>query len=285
MRHTATFLLLVLLVMSGMLTTGCGSRIAASIQSVSTPVVPRSVTWAAVPGPGLSADDPSVQLLVEQTAVPLATALALHDWKWLSNPAQAQDADILVRIGWGTGAPRYIREFAPFPRYGLGMGMGWRHGYYGPFYGAYAESYIQAVYTRTLIVEALRADALPPAIKAAILHQTAADVDTPNVQTAPATSSQSKQPDLSKPPYAPPLSLDSNSPETAPYAPPILASSRAGIPQEAIVWRVEVTSGGSRPDTQKILPQLAAAAAQAVGKTMQTDVIVDSDMKVAYKLP
>ena len=44
----------------------------------------------------------------------------------------------------------------------------------------------------------------------------------------------------------------------------------------------EVTSGGSKGNTYEILPQLATAAAQAVGKNMQADVFVDSDMRVTF---
>ncbi len=287
MRNTATFLLLILLAVSALVTAGCGNRVAASIQSVSEPVVPRSLAWAAVPGPGLSAEDPATLLLVEQTAASLAGVLAMHDWKWLSNPADAASADILVRIRWGTGRPQYIREFVPGPYYG----MGWGYRRYGPFFGGYFEPRIQTIYTRTLIVEALRADALSPAVKAAVLHQSMADMKAaPTVPVLESAAAKSQQ-DPSKPPYAPPLSLDGFLPsetgagqKKGPYAPPILDSDQAGIPQEAVVWRVEVSSGGSRPDTQKILPQLAAAAAQAVGKTMQTDVFVDSNMGVTYKV-
>ena len=63
-----------------------------------------------------------------------------------------------------------------------------------------------------------------------------------------------------------------------PYAPPLLASASQGVPGGAVLWRVVVTSGGSKGNTYEILPQLATAAAQAVGKNMQADVFVDSDM-------
>ncbi|MEI3479715.1 MAG: hypothetical protein V8Q84_12260 [Bilophila sp.] len=62
----------------------------------------------------------------------------------------------------------------------------------------------------------------------------------------------------------------------------MLDSAAQGVPREAVLWRVVVTSGGSSGDTRAILPQLAAAAAQAVGKNMQADVIIDSDMHVTY---
>ena len=293
MRHTVTFLLLLLLVISGMATAGCGSRIAASVQSVSEPVVPSGVTWAAVPGTGMLSDDPSTQLLVEQTAASLATVLTSYDWKWISNPAQAEHADVLVRIRWNTSRPQYIQEFVPVPRYGLGIGTGWRYRPYGPFYGGYVEPRIHTIYTRSLTVEALRADMLSPEVKAAILSHTATGAEE-SVSQIPSMNASISQDDPSKPPYAPPLRLDDTS-DTAgkvskkaqqgPYAPPILASDQAGIPPEALVWRVEVSSGGSRPNTQQILPQLAAAAAQAVGKTMQTDVFVDNELRVTYSIP
>ena len=88
---------------------------------------------------------------------------------------------------------------------------------------------------------------------------------------------------LSKPPYAAPLKATGADPDREPpYAPPLLASASQGVPDEAVLWRVVVTSGGSKGNTYEILPQLATAAAQAVGKNMQADVFVDSDMRVTF---
>ena len=88
---------------------------------------------------------------------------------------------------------------------------------------------------------------------------------------------------LSKPPYAAPLKATGADPDQEPpYAPPLLASASQGVPGGAVLWRVVVTSGGSKGNTYEILPQLATAAAQAVGKNMQADVFVDSDMRVTF---
>ena len=61
-----------------------------------------------------------------------------------------------------------------------------------------------------------------------------------------------------------------------------LRAGLQGVPGGAVLWRVVVTSGGSKGNTYEILPQLATAAAQAVGKNMQADVFVDSDMRVTF---
>ena len=83
--------------------------------------------------------------------------------------------------------------------------------------------------------------------------------------------------------YAAPLKATGADPDREPpYAPPLLASASQGVPDEAVLWRVVVTSGGSKGNTYEILPQLATAAAQAVGKNMQADVFVDSDMRVTF---
>ena len=88
-------------------------------------------------------------------------------------------------------------------------------------------------------------------------------------------------------------------PQQAPYAAPLKATGRIPIRSRptrlrcwpprrraflggAVLWRVVVTSGGSKGNTYEILPQLATAAAQAVGKNMQADVFVDSDMRVTF---
>lgn len=72
---------------------------------------------------------------------------------------------------------------------------------------------------------------------------------------------------FSKPPYAAPLKATGADPDQEPpYAPPLLASASQGVPGGAVLWRVVVTSGGSKGNTYEILPQLATAAAQAVGQ-------------------
>lgn len=158
---------------------------------------PQGVTWTAVPGPGMPADDPSIQLAVDQTAAPLASALSLYNWKWLSSPAQAENADVIVRIRWNTSNPQYIREVVPVFRPGIGLGMGWGHGPWrrGPFYGGYggyyAEPAIQTIYTRSLTVEALRSADLSPEVRAAVLHRPTTGMQ--NDPQTPAASSPARE--------------------------------------------------------------------------------------------
>ena len=72
------------------------------------------LSWAAVPGPALRFRSETLSGL-QTVSVPLATALSLYNWKWLSNPDQAAEADVLVRIWWMTDGPQYITERAdPF---------------------------------------------------------------------------------------------------------------------------------------------------------------------------
>lgn len=328
MQRFGVVVLFVMLCLGSMAAAGCAPRVLATVQANAEPM-PVKLTWAAVPGPGLSASVPQTRLVVDEVAASLASALSLYNWKWLSNPDQAAEADVLVRIWWLAEGPQYVMErtIDPFygPSYGSGVSVGigtggffgrrrrGPFGYYGYGFG-YPEPSIQAVYSRRLIVEALRADALPRATREALLPPTApvkgqglasapaapaaAPVAAPH--TAGGAASASARPaDPAKGPYAPPLALDGEAlskppyaaPLTAsggdpsreaPFAPPLLDSAAQGVPKDAVLWRVVVTSGGSSGDTRAILPQLAAAAAQAVGKNMQADVIIDSDMHVTY---
>lgn len=320
MQRFGVVVLFVMLCLGSMAAAGCAPRVLATVQANAEPM-PVKLTWAAVPGPGLSASVPQTRLMVDEVAASLASALSLYNWKWLSNPDQAAQADVLVRIWWLAEGPQYVmeRSIDPFygPPYGSGVSVGigtggffgrrrWRpFGYAG--YG-YAEPTIQAVYSRRLIVEALRADALPRATREALLPPPST-ARGQGFASAPASSraasgagtdaAAARSADPAKGPYAPPLALDAEAlskppyaaPLTAsggdpsreaPFAPPLLASAAQGVPKEAVLWRVVVTSGGSTGDTRAILPQLAAAAAQAVGKNMQADVIIDSDMHVTY---
>lgn len=319
MQRFGVFVLFVMLCLGSMAAAGCAPRVLATVQANAEPM-PVKLTWAAVSGPGLSASVPQTRLVVDEVAASLASALSLYNWKWLSNPDQAAQADVLVRIWWLAEGPQYVmeRNVDPFfgPPYGSGVSVGigtggffgrrrWRpFGYYG--YG-YAEPAIQAVYSRRLIVEALRADALPRATREALLPPAQGQGFASGAAVAPDASGAirravpqaapaadpAKGPyapplaldggALSRPPYAAPLTADGGDPsKEAPFAPPLLDSAAQGVPPEAVLWRVVVTSGGSTGDTRAILPQLAAAAAQAVGKNMQADVIIDSDMHVTY---
>ena len=156
------------------------------------------------------------------------------------------------------------------------------------------EPSIQAIYSRVLVVEALRADALPKATLEALLP--AAKPSGIASKPAPAAKPDGdpsrgrmrrrlrlKGKPLSKPPMPPPLKATGADPDQEPpYAPPLLASASQGVRAGPCFWRVVVTSGGSKGNTYEILPQLATAAAQAVGKNMQADVFVDSDMRVTF---
>lgn len=300
MRRVGVLVLCFFVALSALLTAGCGTRIAATVQAnVKVGPIPKGVTWAAVPG--LSGADAETLAGVQQSAVPLANVLSLYNWKWLPNPDDAADADVLVRIWWLTEGPTYVVERAdPFlygPRMSAGIGFGrspWRRGPFGyarrGFY--YPEPSVQAVYSRVFIVEALLVDALPRATLEALL---------PGVKKAGFASApqQAEPSDLSKGPYAPPLSLDENAlgrpPYAAPlkatgadpdkeppYAPPLFGPGAEDVPSEAVLWRVVVTSGGSKANTRAILPQLATAAAQAVGKNMQAVFFVDDELHVTY---
>lgn len=305
MKRSGILVLWLVLSLVSIVTSGCGYRVAATIQAnTEAAPMPTNLSWAAVPGPGLPSSAPEVLSGLQTVSVPLATALSQYNWKWLSNPDQAAEADVLVRIWWVTNGPQYITERPdPFYRSGLSFGTGfgfgsspWRRGPFGYARQAFyvPEPTIQAVYSRVLIVEALRADALPKATLEALLPA----VKPSGIASKPASAAKpdgdpSKGPyappialeagTLSKPPYAAPLKATGADPEQEPpYAPPLLASASQGVPSEAVLWRVVVTSGGSKGNTYEILPQLATAAAQAVGKNMQADVIVDSDMRVTF---
>ncbi len=254
---------------------GCGYRLAATIQANAERMpMPDRLSWAAVPVVPDAASD--LRAEVDAVAAPLASALSAYGWTWLSNPAQAADADVLVRVSWMTEGPEYIIEradpqYRPGPVFGMGYGWWgpdpWSRGPFGYSRRVFRrpEPRIQTFYSRVLVVEALLANALPKAALEALLPAAA--------RTAGALG-HGKTPsgDLSKGPYAPPLSLD------GPGAP----GESAAIPARVVLWRVVVRSGGSKGNTVAILPQLAAAAAQAVGKNMQADVFVDSDLRVTF---
>ena len=91
MRRVGVLVLWFLIVLSALLTAGCGTRIAATVQAnAKAGPIPKGVTWAAVPG--VSGADAETLAGVEQSAVPLANVLSLYNWKWLSNPDDAADA-------------------------------------------------------------------------------------------------------------------------------------------------------------------------------------------------
>lgn len=253
MKHSGILALWLILSLVSVVTSGCGYRVAATIQAnaEATPV-PTKLSWAAVPGPALSASAPETLSGLQTVSVPLATALSLYNWKWLSNPDQAAEADVLVRIWWMTDGPQYITERAdPFYRPGLSFGTGigfgsspWHRGPFGYARQAFyvPEPSIQAIYSRVLVVEALRADALPKATLEALLP--AAKPSGIASKPAPAAKRDgdpSKGPyappialegeALSKPPYAAPLKATGADPDQEPpYAPPLLASASQGVP-------------------------------------------------------
>ena len=126
MKRSGILALWLILSLVSVVTSGCGYRVAATIQAnAETTPVPTKLSWAAVPGPALSASAPETLSGLQTVSVPLATALSLYNWKWLSNPDQAAEADVLVRIWWMTDGPQYITERAdPFYRPGLSFGTG-----------------------------------------------------------------------------------------------------------------------------------------------------------------
>ena len=175
-------------------------------------------------GPALSASAPETLSGLQTVSVPLATALSLYNWKWLSNPDQAAEADVLVRIWWMTDGPQYITERAdPFYRPGLSFGTGigfgsspWHRGPFGYARQAFyvPEPSIQAIYSRVLVVEALRADALPKATLEALLP--AAKPSGIASKPAPAAKPDG---DPSKGPYAPPIALEGEALSKPPMPP------------------------------------------------------------------
>lgn len=290
MQRLGVFILFLMLCVVSMASVGCAPRVIATVQADAEPM-PVKLSWAAVPGPGLSPSAPETGLAVDEVAASLASALSLYNWKWLSAPDEAAKADVLVRIWWLTEGPQYVMERPLDPFYGPGYGSGLSVGMgVGGFFGrrrwrpfgytayGYAEPTIEAVYSRRLIVEALRADALPRATREALLSPektlSGSSGAAPGVPRAASAVSEAA--------YAASLSVSDGAFKEPPYAPPLLVSAAQGVPPKAVLWRVVVTSGGSKGDTRAILPQLAAAAAQAVGKNMRADVIIDGDMRVTY---
>ena len=230
MKRSGILALWLILSLVSVVTSGCGYRVAATIQAnaEATPV-PTKLSWAAVPGPALSASAPETLSGLQTVSVPLATALSLYNWKWLSNPDQAAEADVLVRIWWMTDGPQYITERAdPFYRPGLSFGTGigfgsspWHRGPFGYARQAFyvPEPSIQAIYSRVLVVEALRADALPKATLEALLP--AAKPSGIASKPAPAAKPDG---DPSKGPYAPPIALEGEALSKPPYAAPLKAT-------------------------------------------------------------
>ena len=230
MKRSGILALWLILSLVSVVTSGCGYRVAATIQAnaEATPV-PTKLSWAAVPGPALSASAPETLSGLQTVSVPLATALSLYNWKWLSNPDQAAEADVLVRIWWMTDGPQYITEWAdPFYRPGLSFGTGigfgsspWHRGPFGYARQAFyvPEPSIQAIYSRVLVVEALRADALPKATLEALLP--AAKPSGIASRPAPAAKPDG---DPSKGPYAPPIALEGEALGKPPYAAPLMAT-------------------------------------------------------------
>ena len=162
MKRSGILALWLILSLVSVVTSGCGYRVAATIQAnAEAAPVPTKLSWAAVPGPALSASAPETLSGLQTVSVPLATALSLYNWKWLSNPDQAAEADVLVRIWWMTDGPQYITERAdPFYRPGLSFGTGigfgsspWHRGPFGYARQAFyvPEPSIQAIYSRCLL--------------------------------------------------------------------------------------------------------------------------------------
>lgn len=277
MRRFFIFLVLVVTVV----TCGCGRKLVATVQADAPSLpVPVGLSWAAVPGPRMepplspaTSDSPTnaERSGITQVTAPLAGALTLYNWTWISDPSTA---DVLVRVWWETSGPEYtMNDTTPYyddPFYrssslSFGLGTDWRHrryrshrnSFFGSHYGyGSSQSSIQTVYMHMLIIEALRSSALPPAVRTALLSS----ASVPSSVQKDALTATDAQP---------------------PYAPPILSAE--SIPSEAVLWRVVVTSTGSRNNTQDLLPQLTAAALPLAGKNAEVNVVVNNELQVTYQ--
>lgn len=275
-----------------LITCGCGRKLIATVQADASYPVPAGLSWVAVPGPGMEPAPSSATSAtpaksepsgLARVAASLSGTLTLYNWTWISDPSTA---DVLVRIWWETSGPEYLMNDTtpyyddPFYRntsFGFGLGAGWRHRGFRTRRGSlfdsrarYSSSSIQTVYVHTLIIEALRSSALPPAIRTALSSVPAAPSpahkDIPSTSAAPSSAQKDTH-----------TATDPN----PPYAPPILNAE--SIPSEAVLWRVVVTSTGSRNNIQDILPQLTAAALPLAGKNAEINVVVDSELQVTYQ--
>lgn len=232
--------------------TGCGSRIFATVQGTAEERVSPGLSWSAVPG--LAETDADTLSGVEQVEGGIAPTLAANGWRQLAR-SEAGKADVLVLVWWRTEGPERIVDPVASRRAArqttrLIRSLN-RPSRYDPYPAA--PTLINTVYSRELVLVALRAKDLSPSLYRALTGSPVSVSDT----------------ELSRAPYAAPLRLADEAPET-------------GIPRAAILWRVAVKSGGAKDNTRSVLPQLAALAAQGIGKNMQAELSVDESGEVAY---
>ena len=147
----------------------------------------------------------------------------------ISRRSRRAGADLVddrrAAVHHGTGRSFY----RPGLNFGTGIGFGSSPWHRGPFgYARQAfyvpEPSIQAIYSRVLVVEALRADALPKATLEALLP--AAKPSGIASKPAPAAKPDG---DPSKGPYAPPIALEGEALSKPPYAAPLKATGRIPI--------------------------------------------------------
>lgn len=230
--------------------TGCGSRIFASVQGTAGERFPPGLSWSAVPG--LAETDSDTLSGVNQVGLSIAPTLAANGWKQLAG-TESGKADVLVLVWWRTKGPEHIVDPAASRRASrqtarLVRSLN-RPSRYDPYPAA--PTLINAVYSRELVLVALQAEALPPVLRRVLTGSPVPDTE------------------LSRAPYAAPLRLADEAPET-------------GIPRAAILWQVAVKSGSAKDNTRTVLPQLAVLAAQGIGKNMQAELSVDESGAVAY---
>lgn len=288
--------------------TGCGHKITALVNATAeVNPMPENLTWLPVIGAGepFFHTEHSGDTSLREVTNLFAGALHLYQWRLVDRPEQA---DVVIRMTWEAKGPRYVWDsFSPSlgtVSSGFGFGSGrprWRNrfGWGGPYdrwrgrtwYPYASEPSLSVRYLRTFRAEAILLKALSPAIRKALLPAEGENVSPASGASQPSPAAlQSKkelqQPqDLSRPPYAPPLfpdGDDSFKQGQPPFAPPILPEGKS-IPPDAVLWVVEVSNNGSSPDTQALLPQMAAAAVRAIGKNMIVPVSVDKDLQVTFQ--
>lgn len=224
MKRSGILALWLILSLVSVVTSGCGYRVAATIQAnaEATPV-PTKLSWAAVPGPALSASAPETLSGLQTVSVPLATALSLYNWKWLSNPDQAAEADVLVRIWWMTDGPQYITERAdPFYRpglsFGTGIGFGSSPWHRGPFGYARQAFYVPEPSIRPFIPAYCRGSLACRCVAQGHAGGIASRREAFGIASKPAPAAKPDG-DPSKGPYAPPIALEGEALSKPPMPP------------------------------------------------------------------
>lgn len=275
-----------------MLFAGC-ARISGHVRAVAeVEPVPGNLSWQALPGPGADGDN------VAAVADILAPGLARYGWVRAVRPDLP--ADVLVQIWWETGEPELVVRERPFAYSAFGPGPGWnryygfrRYGGYGwrdpywrsrynrgwpsPMRSLYREPplEVRAYYAHTLHVLALRPAAMPPALRESVLPPPVAAL-----YKEVAGAGDAAKPDTG--PRTDPKTGLNAAPSPASDAVPGSDIERE-MPPGAVLWDVSVLHIGTRANALSLLPYLAAAAAEAAGRTVQENVVVNGDLEVSVK--